>query len=326
MGMNTPTQADAMPAVPAIAKIEGVEDCTTVINGIRWRYMHAGTGPALLVVHGFMGYSFSWRFVIQGLAQHHSVYAVDLPNCGFSQRSASPPGTLVSDAEHLLSLMDHLGIEQFDVLGTSRGGGATIALAGLLAERGMLHRIRKLVLSAPISPWMRYGLGRIRFLRTRAGRIYIVHLARKFPFILTDFFRKLYADPASIPPDSFAGYRAGLEPPGSFLHMWNITRSWTADLQRIEAVLPLVESVPALLLWGDLDRAVAPASAIELHHRWKNSAVIMMARIGHMPYEEVPAEFNRIVLDFLLRDTPATPLQSDTQPAMAHTSSETGSP
>src|SRR5271166_2488594 len=77
----------------------------------------------------------------------------------------------------------------------------------------------------------------------------------------------------------------------------------------------------ALLLWGDLDRAVAPASAIELHHRWKNSAVIMMARIGHMPYEEVPAEFNRIVLDFLLRDTPATPLQSDTQPAMAHTSS-----
>jgi len=180
-------------------------------------------------------------------------------------------------------------------------------------------------LSAPINPWSRIGLLRIRLLRTRGGRVYLVRLSRHLPFILKDFFRKLYADPATIPPDSFAGYEAGLEPPGSFLHIWNITRSWTADLQRIKAALPLVESVPALLLWGDHDRAVAPASAIELHRRWKNSAVLMMARIGHMPYEEVPAEFNRIVLDFLLRNTPATPLQSDTQPAMAHTSSETGS-
>ena len=324
--MNAPTQVEATLKVPAIAMVDGVEDCTTVINGIRWRYMHAGTGPALLVVHGFLGYSFSWRFVIKGLAQHYSVSAVDLPGCGFSQRSTTLPGTLASDAEHLLSFMDHLGIEQFDVLGTSRGGGATIALAGLAAERGQLHRIRRLVLSAPINPWSRIGLLRIRLLRTRGGRVYLVHLARSLPFILKDFFRKLYADPATIPPDSFAGYEAGLEPPGSFLHIWNITRSWTADLQRIEAALPLVESVPALLLWGDHDRAVAPASAIELHRRWKNSAVLMMARIGHMPYEEVPAEFNRIVLDFLLRNTPATPLQSDTEPAMAHTSSETGSP
>jgi pimeloyl-ACP methyl ester carboxylesterase len=227
----------------------------------------------------------------------------------------------MSDAEHLLSFMDHFGIEQLDVLGTSRGGGASIALAGLAAEHGMLHRIRRLVLSAPISPWMRYGLGRIRFLRTRAGRIYVVHLARTFPFILTDFFRKLYADPASIPPDSFAGYQSGLEPAGSFEHIWNIICSWTADLKRIETVLPLVESVPALLLWGEGDRAVDPASAEELHRRWKNSGVLIMARIGHMPYEEVPEEFNRIVLDFLLRDT-TTPSQN--KAALAHAAAEPG--
>jgi pimeloyl-ACP methyl ester carboxylesterase len=297
--------------VPTIAQVPGVEDCTVVINGIRWHYLHAGTGPALLVVHGFMAYSFSWRFVIKGLAEHYSVYAVDLPNCGFSQRSASLPGTLVSDAEHLLEFVDHLGIKQFNVLGTSRGGGATIALAGLLAERGMLHRIRKIVLSAPITPWMRYGLGRIRLLRSQVGRVYVVHLARRFPFILEDFFYKLYVDSASIPPDSLLGYQAGLEPAGSFEHLWNILRSWMNDLKLVGAALPLVESVPALLLWGDRDRAVYPPSAHELHRRWTNSAVTMMKNIGHMPYEEVPDEFNRIVLDFLLRDTPAIPLQSE---------------
>jgi pimeloyl-ACP methyl ester carboxylesterase len=305
------TESIELPVVPLIAKVPGVEDCTAVINGICWRYLHAGSGPALLVVHGFMGYSFSWRFVITKLAQHYSVYAVDLPGTGFSQRSALLPGTLVSDAEHLLSFIDRLGIKQCDVLGTSRGGGATIALAGLLAERGILDRIRKLVLSAPISPWMRYGLGRIRLLRTQAGRIYVVHLARRFPFILKDFFLKLYADPASIPPDAFAGYRAGLDPPGSFEHLWNICRSWMNDLKRIESVLPLVASVPALFLWGDRDRAVAPDSMHELHRRWKNSAEYWMKPIGHMPYEEAPEEFNRVVLDFLLRDTPVTPLQCE---------------
>ncbi len=322
--MSEPIKAEAALAVPALAKVDGVEDWAAVVNGIRWRYLHAGSGPALLVVHGFMGYSFSWRFVIEGLARHYSVYAVDLPGCGFSPRSAALRGTLASDAENLLDFMDYLGVQHFDMLGTSRGGGAAIALAGLLAERGVLHRIGHLVLSAPINPWSRTGLLRVRLLRSRIGRLYVVHLAAQFPFILKDFFKRLYANPANIPHDSFAGYQAGLEPAGSFEHLWNILRSWTTDLRHIDLILPQVESLPALLLWGDRDAAVDPASAEELHRRWKNSAVVMMPNVGHMPYEEVPEEFNRIVLDFLLHDTPPTPVQDETHAVAAHNQSGPG--
>src|SRR5215469_5635049 len=120
-GMDRSPKAESALQVPKVARVDGVEECSALINGVRWRYLHAGTGPALLVVHGFMGYSFSWRFVIQGLAQHYSVYAVDLPGTGFSERNPNLPGTLASDTEHLLAFMDHLGIVQFDVLGTSRG-------------------------------------------------------------------------------------------------------------------------------------------------------------------------------------------------------------
>jgi pimeloyl-ACP methyl ester carboxylesterase len=317
----TAQSADGL-KIPAVATVHGVEECSAVINGVRWRYLHAGSGPALLVVHGFMGYSFSWRLVIKELALHYSVYAVDLPGTGFSERNPSLPGTLASDAEHLLGFLDYLGIDQFDMLGTSRGGGATIALAGLMAEQGTLHRIGRLVLSAPINPWSRVGLLRIRFLRTSAGRIYVVHLAQRLEFILKNFFRDLYADPRTIPPDSFKGYRAGLETPGSFPHLWHIVRSWTNDLKRIGDVLPLVESVPALLLWGERDAAVDPRSMHELHRRWKNSAMLVMHGIGHMPYEEAPAEFNRIVLDFLLHNTPAMPLQREEPTAIAPSSME----
>ncbi len=60
----------------------------------------------------------------------------------------------------------------------------------------------------------------------------------------------------------------------------------------------------------------------ELHRRWKNSVEYLMTPVGHMPYEEVPEEFNRIVLDFLLRDTPATPLQNGAQTAFSHSLTE----
>jgi pimeloyl-ACP methyl ester carboxylesterase len=102
------------------------------------------------------------------------------------------------------------------------------------------------------------------------------------------------------------------------LHLWNIVRSWMMDLQRIETALPLVKSLPALLLWGDRDLAVDPASAEELHRRWDNSTVVMMDGVGHIPYEEMPEEFNRIVLDFLLRDTPPISRRHEPQAEMAY--------
>jgi pimeloyl-ACP methyl ester carboxylesterase len=179
-----------------------------------------------------------------------------------------------------------------------------------------------MVLSAPINPWSRIGFLRVRFLRTRAGKFYLTYVEPRLTFIVEAFFRRLYGDPARVPSDSLAGYQAGWEPEGSLRHLWNIVRSWMTDLHLIESVLPLVKSVPALLLWGDRDVAVEPVSAEELHRRWDNSEVVMMDGVGHMPYEEVPEEFNRIALDFLLGNTPAIPPRKETQPEMAYAVSE----
>ena len=74
-------------AIPEVAKIPGTEECSVTLDGVRWRYLHAGSGPPLLLIHGFMAYSFSWRFNMEALSQHFSVYAIDLPGCGFSQRT-----------------------------------------------------------------------------------------------------------------------------------------------------------------------------------------------------------------------------------------------
>ncbi len=135
-----------------------------------WRYWHAGSGPPLLLIHGFLGYSFSWRFNVAPLAQYFSVYAMDLPGCGFSQRTQDPECTLAGDAERIVRFMDHLGIQDADVVGSSRGGGLSIVLGALLAKQNMLDRIRRLVLVSPINPWSSNGRLLTRMLATVAGR------------------------------------------------------------------------------------------------------------------------------------------------------------
>ncbi len=297
-------------AVAAIARIPGTEECSVTLDGVRWRYLHAGSGPPLLLIHGFMAYSFSWRFNMEALAGHFSVYAVDLPGCGFSQRIDEAQCSLASDAEGVLRFMEHFGMEQADVLGTSRGGGLAIVLAALAARRSMAHRIRRLILVSAINPWSSYGRFLTRLLSTALGGLFVTRVLPKQHWLMLRYFRKLYGDPSRIAPGSIEGYTAGLEVPGSFEHILRIVRSWHCDLAHIEKSLPAISELPTLLLWGSRDTAVYPSSTYAVQQRLQNSALIMLDGIGHVPYEEVPGDFNRVICDFLLRDTPRTPLET----------------
>jgi pimeloyl-ACP methyl ester carboxylesterase len=298
--------------VPEVARIPGAEECSVTLDGVTWRYWHAGSGPPLLLVHGFMGYSFSWRFNVEPLSHEFSVYAMDLPGCGFSQRTPDATCTLAGDAERLLRFMDHFGIEQADIVGSSRGGGLAIVLGAMLARQNMLHRIRRLVLASPINPWSSNGQLLTRVFATTLGGEFVMRVLPKLDVLLTRYFKRLYGDPKRISPGSIEGYGAGLDGPGSFEHLLRIVRSWHHDLAVIEQSLPAIGELPTLLLWGSRDKAVFPSSIHQLQSRLKNSALVLMRGVGHLPYEEAPTEFDRIVCDFLLHDTPKTPLEIGT--------------
>ena len=295
--------------VPELARIPGAEERSVSIDGVSWRYWHAGSGRPLLLVHGFMGYSFSWRFNVGPLARDFSVYAMDLPGCGFSQRTQDSTCTLADDAERLLRFMDQLGLEEADIVASSRGGGLAIVLGAMLAERKMLPRIRKLVLVSPINPWSSNGRLLTRMFATRIGGELVLHVLPNLHIVLTRYFKRLYGDPKRISPGSIEGYKAGLDVPGSFDQLLRIVRSWHSDLALVEQSLTDISRVPTLLMWGSRDKAVFPSSIHQLQSRLKNSALVLMRGVGHLPYEEVPEEFNRAVCDFLLHDTPRTPTE-----------------
>ncbi len=305
--------------VPQIAEIPGADERNVVIDGVNWRYWFAGSGPPLLLIHGFLGYSFSWRFNMESLAKDFSVYAIDLPGCGFSDRPDCTECTLTGDAEKVLRFMEHLGIENADVVGSSRGGGLSIIMTALALRTDQLHRIRRLVLVSPINPWSSHGKVLTRLLATTLGGLYVVHVQPRLKIIANRYFKALYGDPARIAPGTFEGYSAGLDAPGSFEHLLRILRSWHDDLEAIHRALAEIGGMPTLLLWGSRDRAVYPSSIHQLQRQLKNSALVMFPGAGHLPYEEVPEEFNRVLCDFLLQNAPRTAFEiaADRNPAFS---------
>jgi len=86
---------------------------------------------------------------------------------------------------------------------------------------------------------------------------------------------------------------------GVLEHAVKIVRNWDADMQELTEIMPQISMIPTLLVWGSKDRAVDPASAATLSRNFKMFRTAVMQGAGHLPYEERPEEFVRIVTDFL---------------------------
>jgi pimeloyl-ACP methyl ester carboxylesterase len=260
------------------------------------RYLRAGAGPPLLLLHGLLGYSFSWRYVIPALAQHANVHAVDMLGVGFSDRPGNLDFSLRGNAERLLRFLDAVGASSCDLLGTSHGGAVALMGAALARER-----IRKLVLVAPVNPWSTRGRRLAAFL----GCYPIAPIfARVAPFMRMThgyLLRRLYGDPSRIRPGTLEGYSAPFTVPGAFHYGLTVLRSWNRDLNELQSLLPRAAQIPTLLLWGSADGAVDPASAMCLRQNFADCQVVVFDGVGHLPYEEVPEQFNRAVTEFLTK-------------------------
>jgi pimeloyl-ACP methyl ester carboxylesterase len=291
-------------AEPGMAQ-DGVTERWSTAAGCRMRYLVAGSTssqPPLLLIHGLLGYSFSWRFNLPALAAGRRVYAIDLPGVGYSERVPGLDCSARATAERLLCFLHEQGIASFDLLGTSHGGGVAMMLAALIGEQPQPLHLRKLVLVAPINPWSRHGLAITRLLSTRPGAALFRSLHPFFRHSHGMLLARLYGDSRRISPGTREGYSAPLEVNGTIEHALKIAACLRDDVDNVKAVLPTISDVSTLLMWGDCDRAVLPASAAPLKAQFNNAELVVIKGAGHLPYEECPEEFNRILIEFLDRN------------------------
>jgi pimeloyl-ACP methyl ester carboxylesterase len=265
------------------------------------RYLRSGTGPPLLLVHGLLGYSFSWRFAMPVFAQQATVYAVDMLGAGFSDRPARLDCTLRASAQRLLRFLDAVGVvSSCDLLGTSHGGAVAMMAAALAPDR-----IRRLILVAPVNPWSAHGKLVGALLSSSAISPLFLRMAPHLRGAHRFVLRRLVGDMRRIRPGTLEGYSAPFIA-GAFDHPVATLRSWNRDLQELKSVLPRIGHIPTLLVWGSLDTAVSPDSARQLGQLFKDCQMVMFDGVWHLPYEEMPEEFNRAVAEFLSRNRPGS--------------------
>jgi pimeloyl-ACP methyl ester carboxylesterase len=284
------------------ASATSVQEKWLDLPGGRMRYLQAGSGPPLILIHGLMGYSFSWRFTMPALAQHATVYAIDNLGAGLSPADEGLDYTVRATAERVLQFVDALEIEGFDLLGTSHGGGVAIMVAALCAEprlQSRSSRVRRLILVAPVNPWSHHGQRLAPFVGSTLGSFMFRNTAARWPSLHEVALRRMFGDASKIPPDSAAGYRIPIVKNHGYHHALHIVKNWRADLANIENALPKIRDYPALLMWGTKDGAVYFHSAEPVRQNFRSARLVAFEGVGHLPYEEAPEEFNRALVDFL---------------------------
>lgn len=288
------SEATSEPALGA-----GVDKCWMDFDGARMRYLRAGSGPPVILLHGLLGYSFSWRFTIPALAPYASVYALDMMGAGFSDRPTGVDHSMRGTALRVLQFVERLGISSFDLVGTSHGGAVAMMVAAECGRAASGLQLRRLVLVAPVNPYSAHGRRLAPAVGSALGsavfRTLVGHMRVLYPY----WHARMYGEQGRIPEDAFEGYLAPLAKPNLFEHALSIVSTWTRDLRMLESILPELGNVPTLLLWGSKDPAVYASSAVRLQKHFANSMLIVFPGVGHLPYEECPEEFNRAVIEFL---------------------------
>lgn len=174
---------------------EPVQECWVDFDGARMRYLQAGSGPPLILLHGLLGYSFSWRFTIPGLAPYATVYAPDMLGAGFSDRPRNIDHSMRGTGLRILRFADNLGLREFDLLGTSRGGAVAMSAAAesMTANHGK-PRVRKLILVAPVNPFSAHGTWIAPFFGSPFGAAIFRSCVASMPFLYPYWHRRMFGD------------------------------------------------------------------------------------------------------------------------------------
>jgi pimeloyl-ACP methyl ester carboxylesterase len=255
------------------------------VDGVAVHYVESGSGPAIVMVHGFGGSTFSFRYQMAELSRDHRCVAIDLKGFGFSQRSEGGDYSLTAQARLVLRVMDLLGIGRCVLMGHSMGGDVAMRIAAISPER-----VEKLILAAS-SPGMKiWVMPRLRFMRPLLRLSIRTSLGR--------YRKRLFFDRKSVDTEAiFAGYLATARIKGSLntiWEMWKGVRSDKAiDYQRI--------TMPTLILWAERERIIPfPGFALRwLRKKLPHAEVVTVPRTGHLLLEERPDACNAAIRRFL---------------------------
>ena len=285
-----------MAARPAVQRV--------TIHGHQRAYVMAGSGPALLLLHGLGCDHRTWDPVIEQLAQRYTVIAPDLLGHGESDkpRADYSVGGYANGMRDLLSV---LGIESATVVGHSLGGGVAMQFAYQFPER-----TDRLVLVAPggigpeVTPLLRAvtlpGFQQVAAAATvpvvrQVGTGLLNGLSKTGLWFLRDL------DEVAKIFDSFKDPAAR----AAIAHVVKACIDWKGQIITMADRAYLTEAMPLCLIWGEEDLVIPPSHAQIARELMPGADVELIPRSGHFPHKDHPERFVEILDGFISTTEPA---------------------
>jgi pimeloyl-ACP methyl ester carboxylesterase len=285
------------------------------LHGQRVSYRTAGSGPALLLLHGIANSSETWARVAPLLSERFTVIAPDLLGHG---RSATPRGdySLGAHASGARDVATALGHERVTVAGHSLGGGIAMQFAYQFPERterlvlvssGGLGRDVHLLLRAASLPGSDYVLPALTSQR-------LVGLGRDLGGLLARVGLRPAGDIAVL-----ARGFAALDNAGSrqaFLHTLRAVVEPGGQRVSANSRLALAATLPSLIVWGEDDSIIPVAHGAAAHEAMPGSRFVVFDDAGHMPQEARPDRFAAVLTEFCDATEPARLTHDHWQPVL----------
>lgn len=257
-----------------------------IYEGSNLFYRKSGTGPSVLLLHGFGEDGSVFETIIDKLKQHATLLIPDLPGSGKSALLKVSPFTIDSMAHAMKAILDQEQVSSCIILGHSMGGYIALAMAelfpGLLKGMGLIHSTAY----ADSPERIQKREQAIAFIDSKGASAF---LQTSLPGLFSSEFRETHPEKIQALIESgksfskealIAYYRAMIQRPDR-----------TQVLKKLEC--------PVLLVLGNQDELIPVKDLLLQSTLLQKPFVHQIASAGHMSMLETPDELAGTIQDFI---------------------------
>ncbi len=262
---------------------------TVEAAGIKTYYLEAGTGEAVVLLHGsgpgVTGYA-NWRLTILVLSQRFRVLAPDIAGIGYTEREANIFYNLDLWVRHIVGILDALKIAKAHFDGNSLGGALTLAITARHPERvGKFVLVGAAGTKFRLTPELDAVWGYEPSVENMRRLVY--SFAYDTSFINDELIRSRYE----------ASIRSGFHE--SYSQLFPALRE--RHIALLATPYETIKSLPhsALIIHGCDDRIIPLDTSLRLHGLIARSELHVLGQCGHWTQIEKKDRFNQVVESFL---------------------------
>ncbi|GGB46634.1 alpha/beta fold hydrolase [Fictibacillus barbaricus] len=246
----------------------------------------------VVLVHGFLSSTISFRQLLPYLTKKYKVIALDLPGFGQSEKSTSFIYKLSNYGQLIIDFLDKLNIQDVILIGHSMGGQISMH-----AAKKAPKRIQKLIL-----------LGCCSYVKRASRSLIACSYLPLFTWGMRNWIQKkdvkqnllsVLHDSKLVTQEMIESYKKPISEAAFINSLIRLLRHREGDMSSNE--LKEIKQ-PVLMIWGKEDKVIPVKTGYRLKHDLPNAKLIIYEKCGHLVMEEKPQEISNEIICFIERE------------------------